>query len=97
MSDSRRGKRMETQLPHLLNPHIIKKTTRMKRRICIAVWVILAMLGALSTRSNIIYWLIGLMVGKAFIRLLLTVSLVLILFVITYLLIFGGLFWILIN
>ena len=38
---------METQLPHLWNPHKIKKSDKMKLRYRISIWVALALAGSL--------------------------------------------------
>ena len=57
MSDMREaGKRkVETQLPHLWNPHKIKKSDKMKLRYKISIWVVLALAGSLLCGGSV--WL----------------------------------------
>lgn len=69
----------------------------MKIWIYISIWVVLSLVGAISTRSNILYWLLGLIAGKALIRVFLIISLAIILFIVIYLLIIYGLFGILVS
>ena len=50
------GKRkVETQLPHLWNPHKIKKSDKMKLRYKISIWVALAFAGSLLCGGSV--WL----------------------------------------
>ncbi|MGL5914584.1 MAG: hypothetical protein ACRCZB_10495 [Bacteroidales bacterium] len=74
-----------------------KKQQTMKRWSKISIISVVAILGAIITRTNILYWLVGLSVGKTFIRIILTASLAIILFVAIYALIVVSLFWILIS
>lgn len=69
----------------------------MKRWSKISIIGVVAILGAIITRTNILYWLIGLTLGRTFIRIILTASLAIILFVAIYALIVVGLFWVLIS
>lgn len=99
MSDSRRGNK-EWKLNFLTseNPHKIEKTEQtMKRWLKIAVWTAVAVAGAILTRTNILWWLIVVSIGKFAFRLILTLSLAIILYVLFYALIIGGLFWVLIS
>ena len=49
-------KKMETQLPHLWNPHKIKKKSdKMKLRYKISIWVALALAGSLLWGGSV--WL----------------------------------------
>lgn len=69
----------------------------MKRWLKIAVWTAVAVAGAILTRTNILWWLAGVSIGKFAFRLILTLSLAIILYVLFYALIIGGLFWVLIS
>ena len=69
-------KKMETQLPHLWNPHKIKKKSdKMKLRYKISIWVALALAGSLLWGGSVWLWLAGICAGKFLIRLLLTIVL----------------------
>jgi len=66
---------METQLPHLWNPHKIKKKSdKMKLRYKISIWVVLALAGSLLWGGSVWLWLAGICAGKFLIRLLLTIG-----------------------
>ena len=53
-------KKMETQLPHLWNPHKIKKKSdKMKLRYKISIWVALALAGSLLWGGSVWLWLAG--------------------------------------
>lgn len=66
---------METQLPHLWNPHKIKKKSdKMKLRYKISIWVALALAGSLLWGGSVWLWLAGICAGKFLIRLLLTIG-----------------------
>ena len=62
-------KKMETQLPHLWNPHKIKKISdKMKLRYKISFWVALALAGSLLWGGSVWLWLAGICAGKFLIR-----------------------------
>ena len=62
-------KKMETQLPHLWNPHKIKKKSdKMKLRYKISIWVALALAGSLLWGGSVWLWLAGICAGKFLIR-----------------------------
>ena len=88
---------METQLPHLWNPHKIKKTDKMKQRYRISIWVTLALAGSLLWGGSVWLWLAGICAGKFLIRLLLTIALAIAVYILTYALIIGGILWLLIS
>ena len=68
-------KKMETQLPHLWNPHKIKKKSdKMKLRYKISIWVALALAGSLLWGGSVWLWLAGICAGKFLILLLLTIG-----------------------
>lgn len=69
----------------------------MKRWNKISIIGVVAILGAIITRTNILYWLIGITLGKTIIRIILTASMAIITFVVIYALIVVGLFWVLIS
>ena len=88
---------METQLPHLWNPHKIKKTDKMKLRYRISIWVALALAGSLLWGGSVWLWLAGICAGKFLIRLFLTIALAIAVYILTYALIIGGILWLLIS
>ena len=90
-------KKMETQLPHLGNPHKIKKSDRMKLRYRISIWVALALAGSLLWGGSVWLWLVGICAGKFLIRLLLTITLAIAVYILVYALIIGTILWILIS
>jgi len=65
---------METQFPHLKNPHIIKNRAMMKTRYKIAIWTVVAVAGSAMLGGSLWVWLIGLLVGRLLIRLLFTLA-----------------------
>ena len=69
----------------------------MKRWIKIAVWVAIAIAGAVLTHTNPLWWLVAAVVGKVVIRLILTIALAVVLYVMFYALIIGSILWILIS
>ena len=81
---------METQLPHLWNPHKSKKSNKMKLRYKISIWAVLALAGSLLCGGSVWLWLAGICVGKLLIRLLLTIALAVVVYILTYALIIGG-------
>lgn len=88
---------METQLPHLWNPHKIKKSDKMKLRYKISIWVALALAGSLLWGGSVWLWLAGLWLGKYIVRLLFAITLAIVVYILTYLLIIGGILWLLIS
>lgn len=99
MSDMREAgkKKMETQLPHLWNPHKSKKSNKMKLRYKISIWVALALAGSLLWGGSVWLWLVGICAGKFLIRLLLTITLAIAVYILAYTLIIGGILWLLIS
>ena len=90
-------KKMETQLPHLWNPHKSKKSNKMKLRYKISIWVALALAGSLLWGGSVWLWLAGICAGKFLIRLLLTITLAIAVYILAYTLIIGGILWLLIS
>lgn len=88
---------METQLPHLWNPHKIKKSDKMKLRCKISIWVALALAGSLLWGGSVWLWLVGIYAGKFLIQLLLTITLAIAVYILTYALIIGAILWLLIS
>ena len=88
---------METQLPHLYNPHKIKKSDKMKLRYKISIWVTLALAGSLLWGGSVWLWLAGICAGKFLIRLLLTIVLAIAIYILAYALIIGAILWLLIS
>ena len=86
---------METQLPHLWNPHKIKKSDKMKLRYKISIWVALA--GSLLCGGSVWLWLAGICAGKFLVRLLLTIALAIAVYILTYALIIRAILWLLIS
>lgn len=79
---------METQLPHLWNPHKIKKKSdKMKLRYKISIWVALALAGSLLWGGSVWLWLAGICAGNFLIRLLPTIALAIAVYILTYALI----------
>ena len=90
-------KKMETQLPHLWNPHKSKKSNKMKLRYKISIWVALALAGSLLWGGSVWLWLVGICAGKFLIRLLLTITLAIAVYILSYALIIGAILWLLIS
>lgn len=90
-------KKMETQLPHLWNPHKSKKSNKMKLRYKISIWVALALAGSLLWGGSVWLWLVGICAGKFLIRLLLTITLAIAVYILAYTLIIGAILWLLIS
>ncbi len=88
---------METQLPHLWNPHKIKKSDKMKLRHKISIWLALALAGSLLWGGSVWLWLAGICAGKFLIRLLLTIALAIAVYILAYALIIGAILWVLIS
>ena len=90
-------KKKETQLPHLWNPHKSKKSNKMKLRYKISIWAILALAGSLLWGGSVWLWLVGICAGKFLIRLLLTITLAIAVYILAYALIIGAILWLLIS
>ena len=91
-------KKMETQLPHLWNPHKIKKIRQDETEIQrISIWVALALAGSLLWGGSVWLWLAGICAGKFLFRLLLTIVLAIAVYILTYALIIGATLWLLIS
>ena len=90
-------KKMETQLPHLWNPHKSKKSNKMKLRYRISIWVALALAVSLLWGGSVWLWLVGICAGKFLIRLFLTIALAIAVYILTYALIIGAILWLLIS
>ena len=88
---------METQLPHLWNPHKIKKLDKMKLRYKISIWLALALAGSLLWGGSVWLWLAGICAGKFLIRLLLTIALAIAVYILAYALIIEAILWVLIS
>ena len=99
MSETRgqRKRKTETQLPHLKNPHKIKKSDKMKLRYKISIWVALALAGSLLWGGSVSLWLLGICAGTFLIRLLLTITLAIAVYILAYALIIGAILWLLIS
>lgn len=69
----------------------------MKKWIKIAVWTAVAVLGAVITHTNTLWWLVAVVVGRTVLQFILSLALAVVLYVLFYALIIGGLFWILIS
>jgi len=69
----------------------------MKRWIKIGLWAVVAVAGAIITHTNPLWWLAGAAVCKLALRLILTVALAVVLYVLFYTLVIAGILWILIN
>ena len=62
----------------------------MKLRYKISIWAVLALAGSLLCGGSVWLWLAGICVGKLLIRLLLTIALAVVVYILTYALIIGG-------
>ena len=69
----------------------------MKLRYKISIWVALALAGSLLCGGSIWLWLAGICAGKFLIRLLLTIALAIVVYILTYALIIGAILWLLIS
>ncbi len=97
MREAGKKKKLKLKLPHLWNPHKIKKSDKMKLRYKISIWVVLALAGSLLCGGSIWLWLAGICAGKFLIRLLLTIALAIAVYILTYALIIGAILWLLIS
>lgn len=69
----------------------------MKTRYKIAIVALVALAGSVLLGGSFWWWFIGLTVGRSIIQFLLTLALAMVLYVLFYALIIGGIFWILIS
>lgn len=69
----------------------------MKLRYRISIWVALALAGSLLWGGSVWLWLAGICAGKFLIRLFLTIALAIVVYILTYALIIGGILWLLIS
>ena len=98
MREAGKKKKLKLKLPHLWNPHKIKKKSdKMKLRYKISIWVALALAGSLLCGGSVWLWLAWICVGKLLIRLLLTIALAIAAYILAYALIIGTILWILIS
>ena len=98
MREAGKKKKLKLKLPHLWNPHKIKKKSdKMKLRYKISIWVTLALAGSLLCGGSVWLWLAGICAGKFLVRLLLTIALAIAVYILTYALIIGAILWLLIS
>lgn len=69
----------------------------MKTRYKIAIVALVALASSALLGGSFWWWFIGLTVGRSIIQFLLTLALAMVLYVLFYALIIGGIFWILIS
>lgn len=69
----------------------------MKTRYKIAGLAVVAVAGSLLLGGSLWLWLVGLLVGKFVIRVVFTIALALVIYCLIYILIIGGIFWLLIS
>ena len=69
----------------------------MKLRYKISIWGTLALAGSLLWGGSLWLWLVGICAGKFLIRLLLTITLAIAMYILAYALIIGAILWILIS
>ena len=74
-----------------------KKSDKMKLRYKISIWVALALAGSLLWGGSVWLWLVGICAGKFLIRLLLTITLAIAVYILAYALIIGAILWLLIS
>ena len=74
-----------------------KKSDKMKLRYKISIWAALALAGSLLWGGSVWLWLVGICAGKILIRLLLTITLAIAVYILAYTLIIGGILWLLIS
>ena len=69
----------------------------MKTRYKIAIVALVALAGSALLGGSFWWWLVGLSVGRGIIQMLLTLALAVVLYILFYALIIGGIFWLLIS
>lgn len=67
----------------------------MKTRYRLAVWAVMAVVGSTIVGGGIWVWLTGIAVGKFIARLALTAVVAIVVYLLVYALIFGGMYWLL--
>lgn len=92
------GKVMETSTLLNLTKHVgLGLVSIIKRNFRLIFMVLVAVAGSAVLGGSWWVWLIGLAVGKFLVRLVFTLALAVVLYVLFYALIIGGIFWILIS
>ena len=99
MSETRGQRTLKWKLNSLTSGIRIKskKSDKMKLRYKISIWVALALAGSLLWGGSVWLWLVGICAGKFLIRLLLTITLAIAVYILAYALIIGGILWLLIS
>ncbi len=99
MSETRGQRTLKWKLNFLTSGIRIKskKSDKMKLRYKISIWVALALAGSLLWGGSVWLWLVGICAGKFLIRLLLTITLVIAVYILAYALIIGAILWLLIS
>ena len=99
MSETRGQRTLKWKLNFLTSGIRIKskKSDKMKLRYKISIWVALALAGSLLWGGSVWLWLVGICAGKFLIRLLLTITLAIAVYILAYALIIGAILWILIS
>lgn len=69
----------------------------MKLRYKTLIWGTLALIGSSLFGGSLWLWLAGLQLGKYIVRLLFTIIPAIVVYILTYLLIIGGILWLLIS
>ena len=69
----------------------------MKKWIKIVVWTAVAVLCAVITHTNPLWWLVAAVAGRTVCQFILSLALAIVLYVLFYTLVIGGLFWVLIS
>ncbi len=99
MSETRGQRTLKWKLNFLTSGIRIKskKSDKMKLRYKISIWVALALAGSLLWGGSVWLWLVGICEGKFLIRLLLTITLAIAVYILAYALIIGAILWLLIS
>jgi hypothetical protein len=99
MSETRGQRTLKWKLNFLTSGIRIKskKSDKMKLRYKISIWVALALAGSLLWGGSVWLWLVGICAGKFLIRLLLTITLAIAVYILAYALIIGAILWLLIS
>ena len=99
MSETRGQRTLKWKLNFLTSGIRIKskQSDKMTLRYKISIWVALALEGSLLWGGSVWLWLVGICAGKFLIRLLLTITLAIAVYILAYTLIIGGILWLLIS
>lgn len=99
MSETRGQRTLKWKLNFLTSGIRIKskKSDKMKLKYKISIWVALALAGSLLWGGSVWLWLVGICAGKFLIRLLLTITLAIAVYILAYALIIGAILWLLIS